>query len=132
MPASRPIILVVDDNTSVLKLLSRALEAANFSVLTADDRMSAEATLLSLPVDAMIVDLRLGPDASGLDVIEFARAREPLRTLPVLVLTGVTQMTPEEEDAIRHHGAYVFYKPIVIGEISATLNRLLRPPASAE
>src|SRR5215210_4942835 len=120
------VVLVVDDESSILKLLTRRLEASGFIVITAADRSSAEATLTNFHVDAIIVDLRLGHHVSGLDLISLARSFDRLAGLPIMVLTGMTHLTSEEEDFIRHHGACVFYKPVPLEEIAATLDRLLR------
>ena len=74
-------------------------------------------------MDAVILDVRL-PQGSGLDVLASIRQHPKLMHLPVLVLTGVS-LTDEEEDRIRRHRAYVFYKPEGIEAITEKLDRLL-------
>lgn len=121
----RHVVLALDDEAPILNLLTRSLAPRGYGVISATDLESAEATLVNGPVDAVIVDLRLARHSSGLELLAFARQHDPLAQLPILVLTGVTDMTEEEEDSIRQHGAYVFYKPVHIADIAATLDRLL-------
>src|SRR5215210_4278475 len=91
------VVLVVDDESSILKLLTRRLEASGFIVITAADRSSAEATLTNFHVDAIIVDLRLGEPVLGRDLISLARRFDRLAGLAIVVLTGKTDATAEEE-----------------------------------
>ena len=127
MSTTHKVVLVVDDETPMLQLLSRAFDGSGLKVITAADIRSAQATLTNLRVDAMIVDIRLGPGTSGLELLPFARERDTLSRLPIIILTGMTHLTPAEEDAIRHHQAYVFYKPITVDEILTKLEQLLKP-----
>jgi CheY-like chemotaxis protein len=121
---ARGTVLVVDDDPAVLALLKRSLESLGYAVMTADDQRSAESVLASEHIDALTLDLRLG-ERSGLDLLDSLRGRDDLARLPVLMLTGVTQMTEDEEETIRRNGAYVFYKPAPLGELRATLARVL-------
>ena len=117
-------VLVVDDDPAMLKWLNRSLKGLGYEVLTAADRNSAERVLVNAPVDAMIVDLHLG-EQSGVDLLAFVRGNVTLSRMPILMLTGETQMTEDEEDAIRRHRAYVFYKPAPATELAETLEKAL-------
>ena len=115
-------ILIVDDDPSIRRWLARSLEINGFAVLAVEDLAGARSTLDEVPVDAMIVDLHLGEE-SGVELLDFVRSRTGLARMPILVLTGITQMSASEEQAITRHGAYVFYKPASSTEIAATLRR---------
>src|SRR5438093_3477822 len=96
-----------------------------YDALLAGDSTSAIAVLSSSHVDAVILDVRL-VGHSGLEVLEFVRSNERYRNLPVLILTGISRLTNQEEETIRRNEALVFYKPQGIDEIGAELERLFR------
>ena len=83
-------ILVVDDDPSILELLSIVLEMAGYEVLTAGDGAQAVSLLQNLVpeslVDVIMVDLMM-PVMDGLRFMRWLRA-EQKSTVPVLVLTG--------------------------------------------
>jgi DNA-binding response OmpR family regulator len=125
MPSHRGrTVLVVDDDPSILLLMKRSLERLDYQVLTAEDRSEAESILRTAAIDAMILDLHLKSE-SGLDVLDYVRANAACAAMPVLILTGTTQLTEATEETIRRHRAYVFYKPASITEFNATLSREL-------
>jgi DNA-binding response OmpR family regulator len=118
-------VLAVDDEPSILEWLSRSLDEFGFDVIKAGDPSAAHNVLQTSKVDAVILDVRL-VRGSGLDILESLRMQEPLASLPVIILTGVAQLTPSEEELIRRHQAYVFYKPEGIAPIAEKLDELLR------
>ena len=80
-----PRLLVVDDDTDLLRLLSMRLESAGYRVSTA---ASAEAALAQLDVERpqlVISDVRL-PGRDGLALYDEVRRRHP--DLPVILLTA--------------------------------------------
>ncbi len=58
-----PVVLVVDDEPSVLRLMQRALVSAGYQVIAATDGLSALAlaTELPSPPAALVTDLRMEP-----------------------------------------------------------------------
>jgi len=119
-----PTILAVDDEAVILRWLAQSLEAVGYDVIPAADVESALAILRSSMVDALILDVRL-VGRSGLDVLEFVRSQHALVNLPVVILTGVSRLTEDQEEVIRRNEAYVFYKPTASSDLAATLDRLL-------
>ena len=117
-------VLAVDDEESIRKWLSRSLGEFGYDVLEAADRATAHAMLQRSKVDALILDIRLAR-GSGLDVLQYVRTQHDLAGLPVIILTGVSHLTPEEEDFIHRHQAHVFYKPEGSDSIAEKLDQLL-------
>lgn len=74
----RPIVLLLDDEPKILKWLGRGLEAAGYDVVALADPNMAFARLRKMPVDLLILDIRLEGNRSGLEVLEFARFDETL------------------------------------------------------
>jgi DNA-binding response OmpR family regulator len=118
------VVLIVDDDPSIHRWLTRLLELLGYVVMTAKDRRAAEVVLTAARIDAVILDLRLGDD-SGLDVLDFVRSRAETKPMPVLMLTGSTGMTEDERESIRRQGARLFFKPAAASEIHAALSTAL-------
>jgi two-component system response regulator GlrR len=78
-------ILIVDDDTDLLQLLSMRLASSGFDVATAD---SAEAAINSLDISRphlVITDMRM-PGMDGMALFEYIHRSQP--TLPVIMLTA--------------------------------------------
>jgi DNA-binding NtrC family response regulator len=96
-------VLVVDDDAEVRALLSRVLTKASFAVAEADSGAEGMAMLGRHAYDVALVDIKL-PDASGLDILRWAREAEA--ETEFIVLTGNADVETAVE-AMRL-GAYDF------------------------
>ncbi|MFW6085509.1 MAG: response regulator transcription factor [Gemmatimonadota bacterium] len=121
----RPHLLLVEDDSSVVRILSRNLEAEGFVVTPAPDGSMALEAVYELDPDLIILDLGL-PDMDGLDVLERLRSEGyPTR---VMVLTGRNTM----KDCVTalQTGADDFVpKPFRPAEFVSRVRALLRRPA---
>lgn len=126
-PRPSPTVLVLDDEPAIRKSLGGFLEASGYAVVEAENVDGALDVLRQASIDAVILDVRM-PDArglqarSGLEVLAFLRLHDELAELPVLILTGYV-MNAEEEELIRRHGAYMFFKPEGYGTLVRYLDR---------
>ena len=84
-------ILIVEDDTEILRLLATALTAAGYAVDTAGDGEDGHHLGSTESYDAIILDLGL-PKLDGLSVLEHWR-KEGITT-PVLILPAPTTMSP--------------------------------------
>jgi CheY-like chemotaxis protein len=116
------LILVVDDETVVLRITRLALERAGHSVITARSPAEAfEAVAKLVRVDVLIVDHSLSADR-GRDVAE--------QLLPIYPEMGVIHMSgwPKEQlerDGSLTPGAVFLSKPFMISQIQAAVARLV-------
>jgi excisionase family DNA binding protein len=83
--ASRPRVLVVDDEASIRDLLAKTLALAEYEVDVAPDGRSALDRMRMYPYDLLIADLKM-PGMDGLSVIREAKRYKT--DLPVIVITG--------------------------------------------
>jgi len=72
----RPLLLVVDDEVSVLKVVERLAARIGFDVVACASGAEAMRTLLRKPADLAMVDLRM-PDVNGLDLLRQIRSTVP-------------------------------------------------------
>lgn len=113
-------ILLVDDDHSLLKLLSMRLEASGFQISCAESAEKA-LTLLDETVDLLLTDLRMeGMDGMAL----FARAQQKFPQLPVIIITAHGSI-PEAVTATQQ-GVFGFLtKPIDRDQLMQTLQSAL-------
>ncbi len=122
-------ILVVDDSKVMRDMVVaclRGLEGATFtqaaSGLEAIERLSLG------NYDAAVLDLNM-PDISGIEVLEFVRAQDRLKSLPIIVVT-----TRGDDDsraqALAAGASSYMTKPFTPEAIVAAVVALLEPRAS--
>ncbi|NYH14086.1 response regulator RpfG family c-di-GMP phosphodiesterase [Paraburkholderia bryophila] len=100
--AAVPIVLLVDDEPSILSALRRALRAPRYEVLTAESAATALELLASREVDLIISDMRM-PQMNGAEFLARAKALYP-DTAPIL-LTGYAEIDAVVQ-AINEGGVY--------------------------
>src|SRR5207244_3363613 len=83
--ATRPRVLVVDDEASIRDLLAKTLALAEYDVDVAPDGRSALDRMRMYPYDLLIADLKM-PGMDGLTVIREAKRYKA--DLPVIIITG--------------------------------------------
>ncbi len=80
-------ILVVDDEESIVEIISYALEEAGFGVLSAGNIKDAEEQLNAFDASLIILDLML-PDESG---FEFCKRIRDEIDIPIIILSAKTE-----------------------------------------
>src|SRR4029077_21036821 len=80
-----PRVLVVEDEPGIVDFVRRGLEAAGFSVRTAQDGIEGERLALKEQFDLVVLDLML-PGRAGLEIL--GSLRRERAALPVIVLTA--------------------------------------------
>ncbi|NPB09187.1 MAG: response regulator transcription factor [Thermodesulfobacteria bacterium] len=85
MPA--PLILIVEDEEDIARLVAKALEKEGFRTQRASSLAEAQEKLNKETPDLLILDLML-PDGDGLELCKVLRYQEPGRHLPIIILTA--------------------------------------------
>jgi two-component system, NtrC family, response regulator HydG len=85
MDVQRPRLLVVDDDRTILTLISGVAVAEGFEVATTDDASDALVQLLTRPAELVLLDLRM-PGVTGFDVLR--SIREVNSRCKVVLMTG--------------------------------------------
>ena len=83
-------VLIVDDIEANRDVLSRRLTRDGYRVATASGGLDALTALASTEFDLVLLDLMM-PDINGLDVLLRMKADERLRSVPVIMITGLTE-----------------------------------------
>ena len=82
---SQPLLLLVDDDSRVLEVVSRFAERAGFTVIAGSSGTEALDLLRSNPAEVAMVDLRM-PDINGLDLMREIRTSAP--SCGLILMTG--------------------------------------------
>lgn len=82
-----PIILVVDDSTTVRKIVQLALQREQMSVVTAGDGLSALSAVADEDPDLILLDVML-PRMDGYHVCRIIREKPEYRHIPIIMLSG--------------------------------------------
>ncbi len=116
-----PLVLLVDDEPVVLRMLEVNLRIGGFEVRTAGSGRDALVSAEAEAPDAVVLDLGL-PDLNGWDVLDRLRAIDGFGETPVIVLSGL------DRDAVGERGyaavVYAFLtKPVEPADLVETLRR---------
>jgi len=105
-----PVILVVDDNPTNLKLVSDLLEFDGYEIIKAEDAEQAQALLKEQLPDLILMDIAL-PGMDGLTLTRLLKAEQRTRHIPVIALTAFAMKGDEEKAVAAGCDGYVT-KPI--------------------
>src|SRR5213592_1957374 len=83
--SARPLLLVVDDEEPVLRVVERLAARTGFDVIACGSGSDAMQALIRKPADLAMVDLRM-PDVNGLDLLRQIRAAVP--SCEVILMTA--------------------------------------------
>jgi CheY-like chemotaxis protein len=117
-------ILIIDDETAVLRLVAQMLDLEGHEVQIADHGETGIQLAIQSRPDLVICDVSM-PSMDGFQVIEALRAVETTRTIPVVMITGVRDSALIER--IEKAGvAGVLFKPFTHDRLFAVIDRCLR------
>lgn len=121
---TEPLILALDDEAGILRLIKLELGAQGFRVVTASTGVEALAIAEEQRPDLVLLDI-LVPELSGLEVMRLLRER--LNT-PVILLTGQDQDIDKVRGLESGADDYVV-KPFSGDELAARIRAVLRRSA---
>jgi len=114
-------ILLVDDEASILSVLSVLLKAEGYEVVPVDNGEKALELIKSTPFDLMISDIRMRP-MDGISLLKAAREQRP--AMSALMVTGYGTIETAVESL--KYGAFDYItKPFKVDELLITVQRAL-------
>jgi PAS domain S-box-containing protein len=120
----RPRALVVDDEAATRDLFARVLQRAGIDTVVAPDGKRALEILEHDSIHVVILDREM-PGLSGLEVIERLRAEPSTAHLPVILVTGDTDLT-DRVYGLEHGADDYLTKPVEVDELVARAHAQLR------
>jgi len=119
-----PTILIIDDESDILDLLSYNLKREGYDILTAPDGLAGKDEAFNSAPDLIILDLML-PEIDGLALCRILRTDPKTATIPVLMLTAKGEELDKVVGLEMGADDYVT-KPFGVREIVARVKALLR------
>lgn len=119
-----PRVLVVDDDERNIVLLSVKLEREGYELDRASNGLEALEKVQSFRPDLILMDVMM-PKMDGYEALRILKAREETRFIPVIILTGRTEV--EDKVLGFEVGAEDYInKPYSLQEVAARVKSLLR------
>lgn len=129
-------ILVIDDDSSTLRLLGYMLERGGFKTQLSGDGEDGLAKAFQQPPDLIILDVMM-PGLNGYQVCERLRADPRTAHVPVIILTARSQRV-DQQTALKAGADLYLSKPVTPDDLVGKVNELLSrptdvsPPAAAQ
>jgi DNA-binding response OmpR family regulator len=121
LPPVRPAVLLVDDDPTLLSVLSRRVSRAGYDVRTASSGPQALRMLGGGWPALLVVDLMM----PGMDGFELCRRVKQLADLPIIVLSAVDE-SEAKVSALELYAEDYVTKPFDPDELVARIQRVLR------
>lgn len=119
-------ILVVDDSRMLREMIIACLRSDEGRRFTqAESGLEAIERLSLAPFSLVVLDLNM-PDVGGIEVLEFVRSQDHLRTLPILIVTSRGDEASRAE-ALAAGASGFLTKPFQAEELEAEVRRLAVP-----
>ncbi|MBZ2170497.1 MULTISPECIES: response regulator [Nitratidesulfovibrio] len=107
-------ILVVDDEKHIRMLYQEELEGEGYTVAVSDGREPILDVVAREKPLVVVLDIKLGPDLSGLDLLQEIRRGEP--TLPVILSTAYDSFQHDLKSVVAD---YYVVKSVDLTELKA-------------
>ncbi|WP_447968586.1 response regulator [Nitrospira sp. M1] len=122
---SEGLVLIVDDEPDVRKVVRMTLEKAGYHVLEAEDGEKAIEEIKKgenpIVLDVIITDIRM-PNKNGIDVINYYKQEWP--SVPLIVLTGFPDM--DMATSLLKHGIVDYLvKPVEAEKLRAAVTQAM-------
>jgi CheY-like chemotaxis protein len=117
-------ILAIDDENDVLLIIKTALSGEGYEILTASNGYDGLALAEDQKPDLILLDLRM-PEMDGMEVLEQLRDNEKTQSIPVIVLTGLSEKNKIRE-ALDKGITYYIVKPFECQDLISKINLAIR------
>jgi DNA-binding response OmpR family regulator len=117
---------IVDDDDEMQQAIKLMLQILEFDVETFREARAAVSELMAgRRPDIFVLDIKM-PEVSGLDMLEFLRIREELRSIPVVMLSTESADSQVDEAMELGADAYIF-KPVSLEELERVIAIAMTP-----
>ena len=116
-------VLIVEDNELNMKLFNDLVETRGHQIVQTRSGIEAVDLARKHRPDLILMDIQL-PEVSGLEVTQWLKDDEDLRSIPVVAVTAFAMKGDEEK--IRQGGCEAYLsKPISVGKFIETIRHFL-------
>ena len=119
-------ILIVDDELDVLRICSRALENAGYTVFESLSAEQARRYIEHEDLQLVIIDIHM-PDEDGISLLRYVHQLNP--SLPTMLITGYPAINTVIE-SVRLHVQEYLCKPFTLQQLLTAVSSSLGDPAA--
>lgn len=124
MVEKRYLIMLVDDNEDVRRLLRKVLEAAGHEVVEAEDGAAALEKVREMIPDLVLMDIRLPGEMDGLETTARLKEDPRLKRVPIVALTA-SVMERDRQQAVAAGCSGFIGKPVDVTELPEMVDRFV-------
>ncbi len=123
-------VLIVDDEPDAVDFSKEIVEGEGYTVVTASDGGKGLAAMRRENPDLVILDVQM-PDMDGFEVFQEMKKDESLKTIPVVMLTGIREKVgigfsaDEMKDYMGERPTDYIEKPIDPAKLREAINKVL-------
>jgi len=119
-------ILVVNDTQEILELFRMILgEEEGYEVVLSGFPIQQVKEIELIKPDLIILDLVLGDEKTGMQMLQMLKMQRSTAAIPVLVCTAALQIVREQEGYLVSQGVHVVFKPFDIDDLLTNIKQLL-------
>ena len=119
-------VLIVEDNELNMKLFNDLLETRGCRIVQTRNGVEAVRLARETKPDLILMDIQL-PEVSGLEVTQWLKDDETLRSIPVIAVTAFA-MKGDEEKILQGGCEAYLSKPISVAKYFETVDHFLGSP----
>jgi len=97
-------ILIIDDDTDVILILSTVLRDQGYDVITAEDGITGLDMVKRERPDLILLDLMM-PEKSGISLLQDIKEDKNLKEIPVIMVTGISSETGIDLESLLKRGS---------------------------
>ena len=127
--APKRLVLIVDDEESMRKVLERRVRAWGFEVKSVRDGEEALRAAAQEPPALVLLDVMM-PGLDGLEVCRRLKAQAPTHAIPVIFVTAKDSKQFPEQARASGVDAYL-YKPYDAAALLTLIQKLIGPSGSS-
>jgi DNA-binding response OmpR family regulator len=119
-------ILVVNDTQEILELFRMLLEEEEgYDVVLSGFPIQQLKEIEQIKPDLIILDLVLGDEKTGMQMLQMLKMQRSTAAIPVLVCTAALHIVREQEGYLVSQGVHVVFKPFEIDDLLTNVKQLL-------
>jgi two-component system, OmpR family, response regulator MprA len=125
METKRSPILVIDDDSSIVDLITATLRVSGHESVGASNGLEGLKKLVESDPDLVILDVNM-PQLDGMQTCRLIRAKEKYRNIPILMLTArgdITDMMEARKMGADDYLVKPFEKDMLINKVERLLAR---------
>lgn len=118
------IVLLVDDDTTLLEMYDERLKVEGFKIVQATDGDAALEKMREIRPDVILLDIMM-PKVSGFEVLRQLKENPEFEDIPVLILTALIQDKDREQGKALGAADYIVKSETMPGEVIEKIKKVL-------